>query len=456
MSFRSVNPADGTLLQEFDPMSEDALENRLERTREAFLRQRSRPVSERAEALHSAAELLEQGMKAYARLMTMEMGKPVTQARSEIEKCAWLCRHYAEHGPGLLEDEAVETEADATRVRYRALGPVLAVMPWNFPFWQVFRFAAPALLAGNSVLLKHAPNVPQCAVAIEGIFRRAGFGEDALQNLLVEEERVEAILDDPRVRAATVTGSVDAGRAVAAAAGARVKKTVLELGGSDPFVVMPDADLEAAVETGVQARIQNSGQSCIAAKRFVLHEEIADDFTRGLVERFEALRVGDPLDEDTEVGPLAREDLRDGLASQVERSVDAGARLLAGGGVPEATGWFHEPTVLAEVPEEAPAAREELFGPVAAVFRVPDLDSAVERANDTPYGLGASVWTRDDGARERLLRELEAGTIAVNGMVSSDPRVPFGGVKESGYGRELGRRGLREFVNVQAVHVNEG
>jgi succinate-semialdehyde dehydrogenase/glutarate-semialdehyde dehydrogenase len=456
MSFRSVNPADGELLQEFDPLADDALEHRLDRAWEAFRRQRGRPVAERAEALGSAADLLEQGTKAYARLMTMEMGKPVAQARSEIEKCAWLCRHYAEHGPGLLEDEAVETDADATRVRYRPLGPVLAVMPWNYPFWQVFRFAAPALLAGNSVLLKHAPNVPQCAVAIEGIVRRAGFGENALQNLFVEEDRVEAILDDPRVRAATVTGSVGAGKAVASAAGARVKKTVLELGGSDPFVVMPDADLEAALETGVRARIQNSGQSCIAAKRFVLHEEIADDFTRGLVERFEALRVGDPLDEDTDVGPLAREDLRDRLASQVERSVDAGARALTGGGVPGGPGWFHEPTVLADVPDGAPAAREELFGPVAALFRVPDPGAAVERANDTPYGLGASVWTRDEGARDRFLRELEAGTIAVNGMVASDPRVPFGGVKESGYGREMGRQGLREFVNVQVVHLHDG
>ena len=452
MTFRSVNPATEETLQTFEPLDGPGLEAALAGSAHAWRRHRRTSLADRVDRLRECAELLERGAKAYGRLMTQEMGKPLEQAVAEVEKCAWLCRHYADRGPDYLADEEIDTGFDRTRVRYRPLGPVLAVMPWNFPFWQVFRFAAPALVAGNTALLKHAPNVPQCALAIEGIFNRAGFGEGVFQNLYLETDRVSDVLEDPRVRAATVTGSVAAGRAVAAEAGRRGKKVVLELGGSDPFVVMPDADLEETLETAVAARVQNSGQSCIAAKRFVVHEAVADAFTRGLVERMEALSVGDPLEASTDVGPLAREDLRDELARQVRETVEAGARVLAGGGVPDRRGWYHEPTVLAEVPDGSPAAREELFGPVASLFPVADAEEAVERANDTPFGLGASVWTRDEVHRELFLEEIEAGTVAVNGMVASDPRVPFGGVKASGHGRELGRRGVREFVNVQAVH----
>ncbi len=451
--FRSENPATGETLQTFEPLDGDALEERLERAGRAFRELRDAPLSGRAERMERAAEILEDGEQAYARLMTLEMGKPVDQAAAEVRKCAWVCRHYAEHAEAYLSAEEVEADADRTFVRYRPLGPVLAVMPWNYPFWQVFRFAAPALMAGNVGLLKHAPNVPQCAVAVEGVFRKAGFPEGAFQNLFLEEDRVADVLADDRVRAATLTGSTGAGRAVAAEAGRRVKKTVLELGGSDPFVVMPSADLEAALETAVRARIQNSGQSCIAAKRFVVHRRVADAFTRGLVERMDGLEVGDPQSSDTDVGPLAREDLRRRLHRQVTESLDAGAERLLGGEPPEGPGWFYPPTVLASVPEGAPARTEELFGPAAVVLRADGADEAVELANETDFGLGAAVWTGDDAERSLFLDRIEAGVVAVNGMVASDPRVPFGGVKASGYGRELGRHGIREFVNVQTVHL---
>jgi succinate-semialdehyde dehydrogenase/glutarate-semialdehyde dehydrogenase len=454
--FRSVDPATEELLQEFEPLDGAALEARVARAEHTFAEGRHGDLSDRTGPLRDAAELLESGAAAYGRLITQEMGKPVEEAEAEVEKCAWLCRHYADRADDYLADETVATDHDRTRVRHRPLGPVLAVMPWNFPFWQVFRFAAPALAAGNVVLLKHAPNVPQCALAVQGVFRRAGFPEGAFQNLFVDADRVGDLLGDPRVRGVTLTGSVEAGRAVAREAGSRVKKTVLELGGSDPFVVMPSADLDRALEDGVAARTRNNGQSCIAAKRFVLHEEIADEFVDRLVGRIEALEVGSPLDTSVDVGPLAREDLRDRLDRQVRETVDAGARLLAGGGVPDRPGWFYEPAVLDRVPDGSPAATEELFGPAVAVFRVPDARTAVERANRTRFGLGASAWTRDPDERELFLDGLEAGTVAINAMVASDPRVPFGGVKASGYGRELGRRGIREFTNVQTVHLNEG
>jgi len=453
LSFESVNPATEERLESYESLDAEGLEARLARAEEAAARQRRTDPAERAACLERAAELLDQGAGAYGRLMSLEMGKPLDQAVAEVEKCAWVCRHYAEHGAAALADEIVQTEADESRVRYRPLGPVLAIMPWNYPFWQVFRFAAPALMAGNVGLLKHAPNVPQCALAIEGVLRRAGFPEGAFQNLFLEVEQVEAALADPRVRAATLTGSVGAGSAVAAAAGRSLKKTVLELGGSDPFVVTPSADVEAAVETAVRARCQNNGQSCIAAKRFVLVGEIADEFRDAMVARFESLEVGDPLREGTEVGPLAREDLRDELARQVSGSVEAGARLLAGGEAPDRPGWFYRPAILSEIPREAPAYGQELFGPVAALFRTPDLEAAIEIANDSEFGLGAAIWTRDADERDRFLDRIEAGVVAVNGMVASDPRLPFGGVKRSGYGRELGRHGIREFVNVQTVNV---
>jgi succinate-semialdehyde dehydrogenase/glutarate-semialdehyde dehydrogenase len=456
MTFRSVNPATGEELQSFDVLDDGALDSRLDRAAEAFRVLREASFSERAGKMERAAGLLEDGRKAYARLMTLEMGKPIGQAVAEVEKCAWVCRHYAEHAGDYLAAEGVEADADRTWIRYRPLGPVLAVMPWNFPFWQVFRFAAPALMAGNVGLLKHAPNVPQCAVAIEGVFRKAGFGEGAFQNLFVETDRVPRILADDRVRAATLTGSARAGSAVASEAGRQIKKTVLELGGSDPFVMMPSADLERAVETAVRARAQNSGQSCIAAKRFVLHEAIADEFTEELVDRMDGLEVGDPQSQATDVGPLAREDLRDRLDRQVRETVEAGARVLLGGEPAHGSGWFYPPTVLDEVPDGTPAREEELFGPVATLLRVTDVGEAIRVANATPYGLGASVWTGDDEERARLLDGVEAGTVTVNGRVASDPRLPFGGVKASGFGRELGRHGIREFVNVQTVQIHEG
>ncbi|HKK27333.1 MAG TPA: NAD-dependent succinate-semialdehyde dehydrogenase [Gemmatimonadota bacterium] len=455
MAFDSIDPTSGERLERFETISAPALERRLARARDAFRAERGTPFQERAERLRRAADLLEDGARSFGRLMTVEMGKPIGQAVAEAEKCAWVCRHYAEHGADYLADEEVETDVPRSFVRYQPLGPVLAIMPWNFPFWQVFRFAAPSLMAGNVGLLKHAPNVPQCALAIEGIFRRAGFPEGAFQNLFVDTDAVPGILGDRRVRAATVTGSVRAGRAVAAEAGRHVKKVVLELGGSDPFIVMPSADLDAALETAVNARMQNNGESCIAAKRFIVAGDVYEDFRDGLVERIGSLTVGNPLEEDTDVGPLAREDLRDELDRQVRETVEAGARVLLGGEVPDRDGWFYEPTVLEGIPEDAPARREELFGPVACLFRVPDARAALALANDTDYGLGAAAWTRDPDERRLFVDGLEAGGIAIDGMTASDPRLPFGGVKDSGHGRELGRHGIREFVNVKSVKIHD-
>jgi len=385
--------------------------------------------------------------------MTLEMGKPIAAARAEAAKCALACRYYAEHGERLLADEPVDAGPGRAFIRYQPIGAVLAVMPWNFPFWQVFRFAAPALMAGNVGLLKHASNVPQCALAIEEIIRRAGFPADVFQALLIGASAVEGILNDPRVRAATLTGSEPAGIAVAAQAGRQLKKTVLELGGSDPFVVMPSADLDRAVKTAVQARVINNGQSCIAAKRFIVDGRIADEFERRFVAAMAALRVGDPMDEASDIGPLATPAILEDLESQVSRSVAMGARLLVGGHRIRRPGNFYAPTVLAGVPENAPAYREELFGPVAAIFRSRDIGDAIRLANDTAFGLGASAWTSDPAEQQRFIDEIESGMVFVNAMVASDPRLPFGGVKRSGYGRELAAHGLREFVNVKTVKV---
>jgi succinate-semialdehyde dehydrogenase/glutarate-semialdehyde dehydrogenase len=385
--------------------------------------------------------------------MTLEMGKPIAAARAEAAKCALACRYYAEHGERLLADEAVDAGPGRAFIRYQPIGAVLAVMPWNFPFWQVFRFAAPALMAGNVGLLKHASNVPQCALAIEEIIRRAGFPADVFQTLLIGAAAVEGILNDRRVKAATLTGSEPAGIAVAAQAGRQIKKTVLELGGSDPFVVMPSADLDRAVKTAVQARILNNGQSCIAAKRFIVDARIADEFERRFVAGMAALRIGDPMDESTDVGPLATPAILEELESQVSRSVAMGATLLTGGHRLPRPGNFYAPTVLAGVPENAPAYREELFGPVAVMFRARDIDDAIRLANDTAFGLGASAWTADPADQQRFIDEIESGMVYVNAMVASDPRLPFGGVKRSGYGRELAAHGLREFVNIKAVKV---
>ena len=453
MPIASIDPATGETLRTFEPLDGAALEARLARSAAAFRRYRRTSLPERRRWLERAAALLEGEQDALGRIMTLEMGKPIAAARAEAAKCALACRYYVEHGERFLADEPVATDAAASWVRYEPLGPVLAVMPWNFPFWQVVRFAAPALMAGNTALLKHAANVPQCALALEDVFRRAGFPEDVFQALLVGTDAVAGIIDDPRVAAVTLTGSTRAGRAVGARAGDRLKPSVLELGGSDPFVVLPSADLDAAVRTAVTARTINNGQSCIAAKRFIVHADVWDRFVAGFVERTAALVVGNPLDEATQVGPLATREQRDGVARQVEAAVAAGARLLHGGRTPARPGWYYEPTVLADLPVDAPVYEEEIFGPVALLFRVPDLDAAIALANRTPFGLGASAWTRDPAEQERLVAGLEAGMVFVNAMVASDPRLPFGGIKGSGYGRELSLHGLREFVNAKTVWV---
>ena len=450
----SVNPATGEPIESYEIMDDAALEDRLGQAADAFRSYRRTSLEERVGWIRRAAQILERDARRWGELMTREMGKPITAAISEAEKCARACRYYADNAEDFLADEPVEAAAERSWIRYQPLGPILAVMPWNFPFWQLFRFAAPALVAGNVALLKHASNVPGCALALEEIFREAGFPDGVFQTLLVESDRVERILADSRVRAVTLTGSAGAGAAVGAAAGQRIKKSVLELGGSDPFIVMPSADLDRAIETGVSARHINNGQSCIAAKRFIVQEAVAEDFIAGFVERTRALAVGDPMDEGTEIGPLATEQIRDDLADQVRRSVDSGARVLAGGVAPDGPGWFYEPTVLVDLPDNSAAACEETFGPVAAIFVVDSLDAAIARANDSEYGLGASAWTRDRGEADQLVEELEAGCVFVNRTVASDPRLPFGGVKDSGYGRELSRFGMHEFLNIKTVGVD--
>ncbi len=450
----SVNPATGERLETYDDHSDTAVADLIERADGAFPDWRDRGIGERERLLAAAGDVLRANVDRYAELISREMGKPVSQSRSEVEKCAWVCDYYAERTAEHLQDETVGVGPEATAsVAYQPLGPVLAVMPWNFPFWQVFRFAAPHLTAGNVGLLKHAANVPGCAEAIEEVFREAGYPEGVFTTLLIESDRVEDVIRDDRVAAVTLTGSVGAGRAVASTAGEELKKSVLELGGSDPFVVLDDAPLDRAAEVGARARNLNSGQSCIAAKRFVVHEAVHDEFLDRFVDEIEALDVGDPLNEGTDVGPQARPDLLDNLHEQVRASVDAGAEVLTGGGPMDREGSFYEPTVLADVPRDCPAATEEVFGPVAAVFEVSDEEEAVELANDSHLGLGASVWTGDPDRGERLARRLEAGCTFVNELVKSDPRVPFGGVKDSGYGRELGRPGIREFVNRKTVWV---
>jgi succinate-semialdehyde dehydrogenase/glutarate-semialdehyde dehydrogenase len=453
MAIESVNPATGESLRVFEPHSAEEVERRVALAAEEFPRWRAVSFPERAARLTRAAELLEAHKQELGRVMTLEMGKPVGAAVAEAEKCAWVCRYYAEHAAAFLADEPVATDAGRSFVRYEPLGPVLAVMPWNFPFWQVFRFAAPALMAGNVGLLKHASNVPQCALGIEEIFRRAGFPEGAFQTLLIGADRVQGLLEDPRIAAATLTGSEGAGVSVGRAAGAALKKVVLELGGSDPFVVLPSADIEAAAATAVKARTINNGQSCIAAKRFIVHRDAAPEFERRFVEKMVALKVGDPLDPSVEVGPLATPSILSEVEDLVRRSLDAGARLLVGGRRLDGPGNFYAPTVLGDVPPESPAAQEEIFGPVASLFRVGSVDEAIALANHSRFGLGSSAWTRDAGEVERLISGIQAGAVFINGMVKSDPRLPFGGVKHSGFGRELSIHGIREFVNVKAVWV---
>ena len=420
----------------------------------AFTQWRRTTFDERAGLLREAARLLRERRERYARLMADEMGKPLTQGRAEADKCAWVCEYYAEHGAGFLADEVVETDFSRSLVTYQPIGVVLAVMPWNFPFWQVIRFAAPTLMAGNVAALKHAANVPGCALAIEELFRDAGFPAGVFTTLLIDTAQVRTAIRHPAVQAVTLTGSAAAGRAVARLAGERIKKTVLELGGSDAYLILKDADLPLAAETCANSRLTNSGQSCIAAKRFVVVESVREEFQRLFVERMRAARMGSPLEEGVVVGPLARHDLRDALHDQVERSIEEGARLLLGGTVPPGPGAFYPPTVLTDVKKGMPAYSEELFGPVAAIIPVPNEKAAIKVANDSAFGLGAAVFTRDAARGERIAREeIQSGTCFVNALVKSDPRLPFGGVKESGYGRELSHHGIREFVNAKVVSV---
>ena len=453
MAIATINPATGELVKTFEPLTAQQIEEKLQLAASAFKAHRKTSFSDRAAKMLRAAQILEEEKDECARLMTLEMGKPLKAAVGEALKCASGCRYYAEHAEKFLADEIVETGARRSFIRYLPLGPILAVMPWNFPFWQVLRFAAPALMAGNVGLLKHSSNVPQCALKIEEILLRAGFAAGVFQTLLIGSAPVDGILNDPRVVAATLTGSEQAGIQVGISAAKRIKKVVLELGGSDPFIVMPSADLDAAVATAVEARIQNNGQSCIAAKRFIVSEKIADEFERKFVSRMSALRIGDPFDPNTQLGPLANADAVTTLDADVKKSIAAGARLLIGGHPLDRPGSFYAPTVLTNIPKDSPAYKEEFFGPVASIFRVQNIDQAISIANDVRFGLGASAWTNDPAETERFINELEAGMVFLNKMVASDPRVPFGGVKSSGHGRELSVQGIREFVNIKTVWV---
>ncbi|MYS72934.1 NADP-dependent succinic semialdehyde dehydrogenase [Streptomyces sp. SID5926] len=457
MPIATVNPANGETLRTYEAMGEEEIERRIELAEATFRTYRTTGFYERAGLMRRAADLLEADQKEIGKVITTEMGKPVKQARAEAAKCAKAMRWYADHAAELLADEepaeadVKDSGASRALVRYRPLGPVLAVMPWNFPLWQVIRFAAPALMAGNVGLLKHASNVPQTALYLEDLFHRAGFPEGCFQTLLIGSAQVDDVLRDERVRAATLTGSEPAGRAVAATAGEMIKKTVLELGGSDPFVVMPSADIERAAEVAVTARTQNAGQSCIAAKRFIVHTDVYDAFAERFTEGMRALKVGDPMDEGTEVGPLSSEQGLNDLVELVDDALRGGASVLCGGERPDGPGWYYPPTVLADVTRELRIHREEAFGPVATLYRAADLDEAVLIANDTDFGLSSNVWTRDDADVDRFVRDLEAGGVYVNGMTASHPAFPFGGVKRSGYGRELSGHGIREFCNITTV-----
>jgi succinate-semialdehyde dehydrogenase/glutarate-semialdehyde dehydrogenase len=455
MALQSINPTTEDVLDTFEEFSEAQVDAALQQAHAAQQQWRETSFGERAARLQAAARILRGQKGRWATLATSEMGKPLVEAEAEIDKCAWNCDFYAQHAASFLADEPIDTEASESFVAFEPLGVVLAIMPWNFPFWQVFRFAAPALMAGNGAVLKHASNVPGCALAIEDIFASAGLPKGLFRTVLIPGSRVEHLIADPRIQAVTLTGSSDVGERVASAAGRQIKKQVLELGGSDPFIVLADADLERAVATAVRARNQNNGQSCIAAKRFIVEEPVADRFTQKFAEAVQALRVGDPMQRETNIGPLARRDLREALMDQVERSVSSGAHTVVGGTPLNGKGYFLAPTVLDGVNAEMPAFREETFGPVAAVIRARDPQDAVRLANDTEYGLGAALWTQDIERGKQLARRIQAGNVFINGMVASDPRLPFGGVKRSGYGRELGIFGIREFVNVQTIVVGQ-
>jgi succinate-semialdehyde dehydrogenase/glutarate-semialdehyde dehydrogenase len=462
MGIATVNPATGETLKTFEPLNDQEIAQKLDQAQKAFEQYRHIPIAQKAEWLNAAAKLLVDRREQFGKIMTLEVGKPIAAAIAEVEKSAWVCRYYAENAAQFLADVPIKTDASHSFVRYQPIGAVLAVMPWNFPFWQVFRFAAPALMAGNVGLLKHASNVPQCALAIEEVLRTAGFPVGAFQTLLVGADQVAQIVSDKRVKAATLTGSEPSGASLASVAGKQIKKTVLELGGSDPFIVLESADLETAVSTAVTARMINSGQSCIAAKRFIVQEAIADQFTTQLVEKYAALRVGDPMNPETEIGPLATPGILKDLDHLVQTCVEKGAKVLIGGNPQDVLtrsvvalqrGNFYPPTILADIPPGTPADDEEFFGPVALLFRVPDIDAAIHLANSSPFGLGASAWTEKPEESDRLAVELEAGAVFINSMVKSDPRLPFGGIKRSGYGRELGIQGIHEFVNIKTIWV---
>jgi succinate-semialdehyde dehydrogenase/glutarate-semialdehyde dehydrogenase len=453
MTIASINPATGETLKKFEALSDSQLEEKLQVAVSAFSEFRKSTFAERAARMKKAAEILESDKEKFGRVMTTEMGKTYRSAVEEAAKCAWVCRYYAENAERFLADELAEVPGSKSFVRYLPLGPILAVMPWNYPFWQVFRFIGPSLMAGNVGLLKHASNVPQSALLIEDVLLRAGFPKGVFQTLLITSDKVAKVLADPRVKAATLTGSEGAGVQVGVAAAKDIKKVVLELGGSDPFIVMKSANLEQAVAVGVKARVLNNGQSCIAAKRFIVEESIADEFERLFVSKMEALKVGDPFDEHTDVGPLATADGLKELDADVQKTIQAGARLLTGGKRLNQPGNYYLPTVLTNIPEGSPAACSELFGPVASLFRAKNAEDAIRIANSSPFGLGASAWTNDSSEREKFINGLESGMVFINRMVASDPRLPFGGVKRSGHGRELAIFGIREFMNIKTVSI---
>ncbi|MDQ3314050.1 MAG: NAD-dependent succinate-semialdehyde dehydrogenase [Verrucomicrobiota bacterium] len=453
MAIASVNPATGEILRSFDALDARQIESKLATAERGFAIHRRTTLAERARQMNAAADLLAAEENSLARIITLEMGKLMSASVDEVQKCARGCRYYAEHAETLLSDQPITSVARRSFIRYQPMGVVLAIMPWNFPFWQVFRFAAPTLMAGNVGLLKHAANVPQCALAIEDIFRRAGFAEGSFQTLLIETEATKGVIEDARVKAVTLTGSDRAGSEVASAAARHIKKSVLELGGSDPFIVMPSAQLTAAIDVGVKARTINTGQSCIAAKRFIVADAVFDEYLAQFVGRMRSLKLGDPMDRTTQIGPIASEQILQCVDAQVKASTAAGAKLLIGGKRVERPGFYYEPTVLTDIPHDSPAAREEIFGPVAAFFRVRNAEEAVAIANDSVFGLGASAWTNEAAEQDLFAAELDCGMVFINAMVASDPRLPFGGIKRSGFGRELGAEGIREFVNVKTVVI---
>ncbi len=454
MVIATVNPATGETIRIFSALTDAEVEIKLKLAQQTFTQSRQTSLEERAKSLNRAAEILENDRERLAALATLEMGKTYISAIAEVEKCALVCRYYADHGTQFLADIPVATDGTKSWVRFEPIGIVLAVMPWNFPYWQVFRFAAPALMAGNAGLLKHASNVPQCAFAIEEVLHRAGFMPGAFQTLLIPAEKVSTLVADPRVRAVTLTGSEAAGRQVASMAGRHLKKTVLELGGSDPFIVLDSANVEQAVSIAVKARMLNNGQSCIAAKRFIVTENVAEKFEKAFVAKFQGLKIGNPMDSATDLGPLATPQILDDLEKQVQESLQKGATLLTGGHrMATLSGNYYEPTILTNILKDSPAYAEELFGPVASLFRVRNIEEAIQLANDTAFGLASSAWTQDPEEQQMLIEKLQAGSVFINGMVKSDPRLPFGGTKNSGYGRELSVQGMHEFVNIKTVWV---